>query len=218
MTTEATGGTPNPAGADTTNTNTGGAPSGESLLTNGAPNTTETKTDGQPADAAGKDGEGKADGKDGTAPESYEFKAPEGVALDGDAVKEFSALAKELKLSPEAAQRAVDVAVKMQQKQAERTAETVKGWAEQSKTDKEFGGDNLQQNLAVAQKAIDTFGSKELKAMLVESGLGNHPELIRFAFNAGKAISEGAFIKAGGRTSTSNHEVDTAKKLYPNMN
>jgi len=216
MTTEAAGGTPNPAEASTTNT--GAAPSDASLLTEGAPAATEAK----PADAPGvadaaKEGEGKADEATAAAEVKYEFQAPEGVELDGDATNEFTALAKELKLPADAAQKVVDIAVKMQQKQAERNAETVKGWAESSKTDKEFGGDNLQQNLAVAQKAIDTFGSPELKSMLNSSGLGNHPELIRFAFKAGKAISEDGFVKAGAR-SAAGADLPMEKRMYPNMN
>lgn len=213
----ASGGTTNPTQADSTQT-TGEAPASASLLTNGAPAAAEVKAD----DAAGvkaetKDGEGKPDDAASKEDVKYEFQAPEGVELDGDATAEFTALAKELKLPAAEAQRVVDIAVKMQQKQAERNAETVKGWAESSKTDKEFGGDNLQANLAIAQKAIDTFGSPELKTLLNSSGLGNHPELVRFAFKAGKAISEDGFVKGGARSAVT-AGVPLAKRLYPDMN
>ena len=213
----ASGGTPNPTQADSTQT-TGDAPASESLLTNGAPAAAEAKpADATGADGKAKDGEGKADDAASKEEAKYEFQAPEGVELDGDVTAEFTALAKELKLPAAEAQRVVDIAVKMQQKQAERNAETVKGWAESSKTDKEFGGDNLQANLAIAQKAIDTFGSPELKTLLNSSGLGNHPELVRFAFKAGKAISEDGFIKGGARSATT-AGVPLEKRLYPNMN
>lgn len=213
----ATGGTPNPAGA--TPTNNGGAPEGETLLTGGAPAAPEANPDGTPAEpkAEAKDGEGKTDGEGAPAvPEKYEFTMPEGVELDTAAAEEFSVLAKELKLDNATAQRVADIAVKMQQKQAEQQAATVKGWADSSKTDKEFGGDNLKQNLSVAQKAIDTFGSSELKTMLKTTGLGNHPEIIRFAFKAGSAISEDGFVRAGSRAPTPPASLE--KKLYPNMN
>lgn len=213
MTTEATAsaGSSTPA-ADASTTNTGAASTDATLLTT---DTAATSAEAKPA------GDKPAADADATkaevvVPENYDFKMPEGVELDGDAAKEFSVLAKELKLDNATAQRVADIAVKMQQKQAERTAETVKGWADTSKADKEFGGDNLQQNLAVAQKAIDTFGSSELKAMLQSSGLGNHPELIRFAFKAGKAISEDGFIKAGARSATPSASLE--KRLYPDMN
>lgn len=167
--------------------------------------------------AKAPESDGKAaDGEQPGAPEKYDFAMPEGVELDGKAADEFSVLAKELKLSQADAQRVANVAVKMQQQQAETHASTVKGWADQCKTDKEFGGDNLEPNMAVARKAIDTFGSPELKALLNSSGLGNHPELVRFAFKAGKAVSEDTFVRSGSRAPTP--EMSMEKRLYPNMN
>lgn len=217
--TAAASGTPNPTGASSTNT--GGTPNGESLLTEGTnPGGTEAKAgEATPPQDGAKAGDQKPDDKGAApaVPEKYEFAMPEGVELDTAAADEFSAVAKELKLSQADAQRVADIAVKMQAKQAERTAEIVKGWAESSKTDKEFGGDNLKQNLAVARKAIDTFGSNELKELLDNNGLGNHPEIIRFAFRAGKAISEDGFVKAGARAPTGAAQ-SLEKRLYPNMN
>lgn len=175
-----------------------------------APTGADTKADGQNANDDGTKGDAPA------VPEKYEFKMPEGVDLDTAAADEFSAIAKELKLSQADAQRIADVATKMQQKQAEAQVATVKGWADQCKTDKEFGGDNLEQNMSVARKAIDTFGSPELKALLNTSGLGNHPEVVRFAFKAGKAISEDTFVKAGARVPTPESSLE--KRLYPDMN
>jgi hypothetical protein len=46
----------------------------------------------------------------------------------------------------------------------------------------------------VAKKALDAFGTTELRSLLNESGLGNHPEVIRFMFRAGKAISEDSMV------------------------
>jgi hypothetical protein len=208
------GGTPNPDGAAPA----GGAPTGDTLLNQNQGSA--AAGDGQGTPPAGDGAQGSADkgaqGNQPAAPESYEFKMPDGVELDGKAAEEFTAIAKELKLSQADAQRIADVAVKMQQKQAETHAEMVKGWAEGCKTDKEFGGDNLQQNLSVARKAIDTFGSPELKALLNSTGMGNHPEVVRFAFKAGKAISEDTFVQSGSRTPTPDASLE--KRLYPNMN
>lgn len=209
-------GTPNP-GTDAT---AGAAPTGTTAPTQdqgtgttaaaSEPTGTETKAGEQNPDAQA------AKGDEPVVPEKYEFTMPDGVELDTAAAEEFSALAKELKLSQADAQRIADVAAKMQQKQAETHVATVKGWADSCKTDKEFGGDNLDQNLSVARKAIDTFGSPELKALLNTSGLGNHPEVVRFAFKAGKAISEDGFIKAGARVPTPESSLE--KRLYPDMN
>jgi len=198
-----------------------GAPEGGTALTQdqgtGAAAATTEPTPGadDKANAQNPDDKGTK-GDEPVVPEKYEFTMPDGVELDAAAADEFSAIAKELKLSQADAQRIADVATKMQQKQAETHVATVKGWADSCKTDKEFGGDNLDQNLSVARKAIDTFGSPELKALLNTSGLGNHPEVVRFAFKAGKAISEDGFIKAGARVPTPESSLE--RRLYPDMN
>lgn len=170
----------------------------------------------KPGEGEGKKADGDKSGDDKGVPESYSFEAPEGVELDTVAVAEFSEIAKELKLSQADADRAVGVAIKMAQRQAEATAATVKGWADQCKADKEFGGDNLDANVAIAQKAIDTFGTPELKAILAQSGWGNHPEFVRFAYKAGKAMSDDTFAK-GGNPGSSNEGKSLAERMYPNQ-
>jgi hypothetical protein len=67
-------------------------------------------------------------------------------------------------------------------------------WMQASQVDKEFGGDKLNENMAVAKKALDSFGTPELRTLLQQSGLGNNPEVIRFMYRAGKAISEDTFV------------------------
>jgi hypothetical protein len=148
-------------------------------------------------------------------PETYDLKMPEGVELDQAATTEFTAIAKELKLDQAAAQKLADIGAKMAQRQADAHAQLVETWTEQVKTDKEIGGDKLAENLGVARKAIDTFGSPELKALLNSTGLGNHPEVVKLAFKVGKAISEDRFVTGAPKSNASN---DPAKKLFPNMN
>jgi hypothetical protein len=148
-------------------------------------------------------------------PETYDLKMPEGVELDQAATTEFTAIAKELKLDQAAAQKLADIGAKMAQRQADAHAQLVETWTEQVKTDKEIGGDKLAENLGVARKAIDTFGSPELKALLNSTGLGNHPEVVKLAFKVGKAISEDGFVSGSPKGNTTN---DPAKKLFPNMN
>ena len=210
----------------------GGAPAGGAPAANSdaAPNSDASLTGGaaanpgeaKPAGAEGAAGEAKPGeqgaGKEAAnaAPETYTFTAPEGIELDGSAVEQFSALAKELKLSGPDAQRVADIGAAMIRRQAEQQVATVKGWISESKADKEFGGDAFNTNISVARKAIDTFGSEKLKEAMESSGLGNHPEFIRFAFKVGKAISEGTFVKSGA--SGGSHPADAAKQLYPNMN
>ena len=182
-----------------------------------------TTTDSTAAPAAGTEATATADAAgtqdtkptEPVVPETYELKMPEGVELDQAATTEFTAIAKELKLDQEAAQKLADIGAKMAQRQVEAHAQLVETWTEQVKTDKDIGGDNLAENLGVARKAIDTFGSPELKALLNSTGLGNHPEVVKLAFKVGKAISEDGFVSGAPKGNTPN---DPAKRLFPNMN
>lgn len=143
---------------------------------------------------------------------AYEFKAPDGMELDKDATTAFTAIAKDLKLAPDAAQKVVDIAVGMQQRAVEAHTKQVAEWADQVKADKELGGDKLPQTLATAQKAM-ALGPPELKQLLNDSGLGNHPAVVRFMFTVGKALSEDKFVPSGGAVTTG----DMASRLYPTM-
>lgn len=131
---------------------------------------------------------------------------PEELRADAIDFGAFNNVAKELDLSQEAAQKLVNF-----QAQAilrERTA-----WAEASKADPEFGGDKLQENMAVAKKAIETFGTPGLTEMLNKTGLGNHPEVVRAFYRAGKAISDDTVVI--GRQAPAQ---DDAKRFYPQSN
>lgn len=182
-----------------------------------------TNTDPTAAPAAGTAAPASADpaasatdpkATEPVVPESYELQMPDGVELDKAAAEEFTAIAKELKLDQAAAQKLADIGAKMATRQAEAHAQLVETWTEQVKTDKEIGGDKLDENLGIARKAIDTFGSPELKALLNSTGLGNHPEVVKLAFKVGKAISEDRFVQGSPKGA----ETDMAKKLFPNMN
>lgn len=171
--------------------------------------TTETDTSAQ----ENADGEQQAE-KPG-APEKYEFQAPEGQAFDDAILEAYSDVAKELNLSQDDAQKLLDkVAPVMHARQQEQIAQVQEGWAEASRADKEFGGDKLDANLGVAKKALDAFASPELKTLLKDTGLGNNPEVIRFMYRAGKAISEDRIV-TGQQAPGSDKSL--ADKLYSNQ-
>ncbi len=167
-------------------------------------------TDGEGAEG-NKDEEGKATEKE--VPESYEFDMPEGVTIDTAAADELASVAKELKLSKEEAQKVADVGVKMAQRQMEAHQKLVSSWIESVKTDKEIGGDALNENLSTARKAIDAFGSPELKELFNQWGIGNHPEVVKFAVKVGKAISDDGFVRGGNTTPPKS----AAEIMYPSM-
>lgn len=172
----------------------------------------DTATDTPEGD---KGDQAKADEKSG-APEKYEFKPQEGRVFDDAIIAVYSDAARELNLSNEDAQKMLDkVAPVMAERQLAQIDAVKTEWESSAKTDKEFGGDKLTENLGTAKKALEAFGTPELKTLLNESGLGNHPEVIRLLFRAGKAISEDKFV--GGRQAAPGTNGSLADKLYSNQ-
>ena len=159
------------------------------------------------------------------APEKYEFNSKVADApdeLDPEVLTAFGDVAKELNLPQDAAQKVLDkVAPVIQARQAKAIEQTKVEWATQSKSDSEFGGENLTDNLDVAKASLDTFGTDALKSLLQETGLGNHPEVIRFMYRAGKAISEDSYVgNSEGAVGQSNVPKDfngIANALYSNQ-
>lgn len=149
------------------------------------------------------------------APEQYaDFTAPENAQLDAEVMTEFGNVARELNLPQDKAQLLID---KMQPIIATRQAQQVEAmrttWGEQSRIDPEFGGTNLDANMVHASRAMTAFATPELKTLLDQSGLGNHPELVRFMVKAGKAIGEDKVVTGGIPASGGIRSV--ADTLYP---
>ena len=159
------------------------------------------------------------------APDKYEFNAKVADApeeLDPEVLTAFGDVAKELDLPQEAAQKVLDkVAPVMQARQAKAVEDAKTEWANDSKSDQEFGGESLEANLEIAKTSLNKFGTDALKSLLSESGLGNHPEVIRFMYRAGKAISEDSYVgNSEGANAKGNVPKDfngIANALYSNQ-
>ncbi len=134
----------------------------------------------------------------------YDLKAPEGV----DAA-DVVAFAKAHKLSPEAAQAVLDRDTVSAKAQADKIASMPAVWAEQAKADKEIGGAVFEATVGKAKLALDKFGSPALRQALNDTGLGNHPELIRTFAAIGRAMGEDKLVIAahGGATTKSDAEI-----------
>lgn len=190
--------------ADATDTGTATTDAGDTQVTTGAQTTGTPDASGSTtqADTKGQGGEQSQDVE-------YAFEAPDGVDLDQAQVDAFKALAKKYQLPADGAKAIADIAIQAEVARREAFAKTVEGWGQEVAKDPELG---KAENQAAMRKVIDTFGTPELKAMLNSSGLGNHPELARFAYKISKAISEDAVHgKASGEAPK-----DAAAILYGN--
>ena len=173
-------------------------------------------TESEASDAVNnEEGENKSESEVASAPEEYgTFELPDNFDMNEETLGEYHTFAKENNLTQEQAQRGVDMVAQMKQAEMTQWVEQQKSWVDDAKSDAEFGGDKFEQNIAVAVKARDSFGTSEFNEMLDTSGLGNHPEMIRFLNRVGKAISEDSVV-VGGTSTTGNQTRESV--LYPSM-
>lgn len=158
-----------------------------------------------------------ADAKPQGAPEKYEFKYPEGYQVDEAALGEYSTAFKELGLTNEQAQRLVDMDAKRSASSNEAAVaaqqQQVEAWVGELKNDPDFGGAKFEANVGIANKALAAFGSPELTQFFKETGLGNHPLLVKAFHKAGTQLGEGSIHKT---TSDQPAERSIAERMYPN--
>lgn len=179
----------------------------------------DTLLGGKPADDSGdpkpddKDGDDKGDDAPQPrpgAPEKYELKiadalAEKGVTFDTDAFEAVEPVFRKMGLSNDEAQEFVDhYAEKVLPKLAERTDAAMldrakaqrKEWRDAFEADPEIGGDNRDASLSAAARAFDHYGLKKgegFRLLLDESGLGDHPDVIRTFARVGRDLAEGGF-------------------------
>ncbi len=72
-------------------------------------------------------------------------------------------------------------------------------WAEQTK---QKYGDQLPTVLATAARAVQQFGGNELRDLLDQTGLGNHPVLVDAFSKAGALLKEDKSVPSNGAAPT----------------
>ena len=164
----------------------------------------------------------KPDAKpDAEKPADLDIKLPEGVQADAVSLDEFKALAKETGLKGEVAQKMVDLHLKAMSAAEARGTEAYtqqqKVWADQRKSDKEYGGTNYEANLKTAQQAVAKFASPEFRQFLAASKLGNHPELVRAFYRVGKAMAEDSVAGATSEPAGPPSEESKLRARYPSL-
>lgn len=148
-----------------------------------------------------------------TVPEKYEFVAPEGTTLDGSVVTAFSEVSKDIGLSQEAAQKVIDkLAPTLAARSAEAAAQVRSDLLSAAKADPEIGGDKFDATVAKAKVTMEACFTPAFSKFLDESGLGNHPEMIRGLAKASAAFAQDGHIP-GGKQPTQDK---SAQSFYKN--
>jgi hypothetical protein len=207
----------------TTETTSNGADTGAATGAE-ATETTAAKTDTEETTALGAAGKSAAIPEILGAPEGdYEVKAPEGKDFDKEAFDAVAPALKELNLSNKGAQAIVDVYAdkllplieqrvtkQIEERSQLATAEYRKQWLDDAKADPEIGGAKWDESLAISAKAMDAAGLKAsdpFRTLLNDSGLGNHPDMVRFLRRVGEMIGEHKFEKGEATASTDNRPI-----------
>lgn len=145
------------------------------------------------------------------------FTFPEGVTPSEETLKEFTDLLSNLETEGKAdhaeLQKWGQKAVDFYQKEIQKTIsdlntfyqktwnETKLKWKDSFLNDPEIGGNRANTTLSSALNFLRTHGGTpeqqaEFRQLMDQSGLGNHPTMIRLLANAGRAMQEGKPLAA----------------------
>ena len=175
----------------------------------------ETQESPAASEAGGsKEAETQAQGK-------LEYAAPEGFEIDDAMRSDLDGLFRDVNVDQATAQKMVDkhfdILNKHKSNYEDKMEVQRQEWATSARTDNEFGGSNLAENLAGARKAMNSFSQPaadkdgkpilhsdgpmkgqqmtEVEALMAESGWGNHPAMIRVFYRINQAMSEDSFVQ-----------------------
>lgn len=198
----------------------GGSPSGNEpeagagLLFNAGQTTPEGGNQPQGNEPGKEGGDPKPEG----VPEKYELNLKEGYAWDEATAAAVTPMFKELGLNNAQAQKLADYHMEAMQKfqaaQVEKFYEIQAAELAAAKADPEVGGAKLDASLALAAKAMDTYGGQEFRDALAAHGMANNVTMLRFLAKVGRALSGDSFVH-GSKPQTA---PDRGSVLYPGMN
>lgn len=150
--------------------------------------------------------------------DDYQFQFNGNLPIDYELMNRFKHYAEAEQMTPETAQQLAHFYEEYLQYSVDNQMlgrkDLVHNLQCQCQQDAEFGGPRFKQNLAYAKAALDRFDNGNLAAILRDSGYGSHPDVIRFMYRVGKALSEKSMVHGGGH----GHREPTAAELfYPSM-
>jgi hypothetical protein len=167
----------------------------------------------------GDDGDGGKPNADSVAPEAYEaFTVPEDMVLNEVQLGEFQAVAKELNLTQEQAQKFVDLQVaevgRSEVRAAEHWADVTRGWTKELRNHPTLGGTNYEPNVKTFLSFVDRQAKDGMKEFL-NQGYAQMPEVFEFIVDIANKTKEDTF---GGAGATNEGGADAQlRQRYPSM-
>jgi len=151
----------------------------------------------------------------------FELALPKDAVIEAAAIERTTAFAKAAGLSPEVAQKTLDhanaevAADRVQQKAAHAEAFktlATKQWVEDVKADHVYGGEKYLTTVEEVKRAADRFLTNEERAVLNQTGWGNHPLLVKMFARIGQAMKDDKLVMGGGAGGTESQSA--AQVLY----
>ena len=146
-------------------------------------------------------------GKTDTQAEAYDFKSvvPEGMEYDAQQAEAFSAVARDMKLSGEQAQKlaayGMNYAVQIADAVNQQRINEINGWAEESRKELGVDFDHVMQQAASGLEAVEK-AVPNIRSVLNYTGAGNRIEMIRMLSFIGELTKEDSFRGFGANSGT----------------
>lgn len=179
---------------------------------------------------AGKEGE---DGGDSAAidpnvvPEGdYQYQLPEGLEVDKGMADQVNPVFKELGLTQGQAQKVIDAYSKhvadsnvaAQNQRNEKFENRLNTWTDELKNDSDFGGENFEKNSGETNEFLKATVPESMQESLFElfnkTGLGSHPDMVRYFHHLSKTFPVGEDSPISGRQS--HNPKSRQEAMYPN--
>ena len=146
-------------------------------------------------------------GKTDTQAEAYDFKSvvPEGMEYDAQQAEAFSAVARDMKLSGEQAQKlaayGMNYAGQIAEAVNQQRINEINGWAEESRKELGVDFDHVMQQAAAGLEAVEK-AVPNIRSVLNYTGAGNRIEMIRMLSFIGELTKEDSFRGFGANSGT----------------
>lgn len=128
---------------------------------------------------------------------------PENSSISANSLDEFKQQAAAIHLPLPALEKWIELENNRLQQEADKQQQAkqkqIREWAQETQ---KMYGKTWQEEVSRAVRAADEFGGKELRQLLEETGLGNHPAMVRAFAVVGKRMMEDISVTGAPGTST----------------
>lgn len=139
-------------------------------------------------------------------PADIKLTAPEGISFADGALEKFASTAKDLKLSPDQAQKLVDwqatINKEAQAQEETMRAQIIEDLKKETIEHLSAGGKNPDQELSKAAKAMLVFGGQKVVDVLKRAGLDSQVDIVSHFIKLGEKVSEDSFAEGQSRSNT----------------